>query len=102
MKKKLKKMIDLSKKNKYYLIMFAFVLIISLLVPLSGDDWANYYPDITISKSISIAFKFYSTFESRIASRFLINLLCYHKVVWAIINALSLIPNFCVITFRCC
>jgi hypothetical protein len=76
--------------NKFYLIVFSFSLIINILAPISGDDWGNYFPKITFGSSISIAYKAYFSFESRVASRFLINFLCYYKWVWNILCALAI------------
>lgn len=75
--------------NKFYIIAFVFMFIICSLAPLNGDDWGNYNSNTTIKWSFENAIKGYFTYESRIISRFLINLLCYNKFTWSILNSLA-------------
>ena len=93
-----KNIIAFIKKNKYYEIVFIFTLCLSILIPLSGDDLGNYMPNMTIKTSIINAIKDYYTYESRIVSRFLINLLCYYKWIWDILNAIALTSIYWSIT----
>ncbi len=85
----MKKIKDFIIKNKYYIIAFLFMLVISFLTPLNGDDWPNYNPETSLKWALSDAIRSYLTYESRIASRFLINILCYNKIIWNILNALA-------------
>lgn len=90
----MKKFLEFVKKNKYYIIMFFTIFIISCLAPLNGDDWGNYNPDTTLMWSISDAIRSYLSYESRIVSRVLINILCYHKILWNILNSLAFVTIY--------
>ena len=89
------------KKNKnillYFIGIFIFYEIILFLCPIAGDDWGNYLVGQSgISTIIGNTIKLYKTWEGRIISRFLINILTYHKILWNIINGLfiTMIPYF--------
>ena len=82
-------------KNKNYIdIYFAIVVFITFLIicecsPLTGDDWGNYINGSGgIIYSIRYAFFSYKSYEGRIISRVLINILTYHKYVWNVLNPL--------------
>ncbi len=79
------------KKNWPYLIIFLLFEIILFLSPISGDDWGNYLIGETgIYHSIGNAVGMYFDWEGRFVSRILINILTYHKILWNIVNGLSL------------
>ncbi|MDD2409902.1 MAG: DUF6056 family protein [Bacilli bacterium] len=79
------------KKYKYYIYFFVLVYVISILTPYTGDDYGNYMPDTNIISAAKTAIKNYFTYESRVFSRFLINILVYHKWLWNIVNAASML-----------
>ena len=85
----MKKVKEFIIKNRYYLIAFLFMLIICSLAPLNGDDWPNYNPNTSMKFAIVNAIKSYMTYESRFVSRVLINILCYYKVIWNVLNAVA-------------
>jgi hypothetical protein len=87
---------NISIEKKYAMTLFIFFLIICLLVPLNGDDWGNFNPNVTISWSLSNALESYKTYEGRIFSRFFVNFGPYYKTLWAFCNSflISLIYIF--------
>lgn len=77
------------KKKIFFISIFVFFLIIFFLSPISGDDWGNYIEGSRgLYKSITEAVGMYFSWEGRLISRILINILTYHKVLWNIINSL--------------
>ncbi len=76
------------KINRYYaIVMFFTFLIICLCSPLMGDDWGNFINGSGgLLSSIGYAFSSYMSYEGRIVSRILINILTYNKFLWTIIN----------------
>lgn len=87
----MKSILNLIKKHKYYIVFFILVYVISMLTPYTGDDYGNYMPDINIVSAAKIAINNYFTYESRMFSRFIINILVYHKWLWNIVNAGSIL-----------
>ena len=80
------------KDNKEYLILFTFFLIIMFLSPICGDDWGNYLEGIQGPKHmIGQAIGMYFSWEGRLLSRILINILTCNKILWNIINSLLLV-----------
>lgn len=90
----MKKVFEFIKKNKYYITMFFTILVICCLAPLNGDDWGNYNPDTSLMWSIGDAIRSYLSYESRIVSRVLINILCYHKIIWNILNSIAFVTIY--------
>ena len=87
MKNKLNKNI-----TKIYISIFIFILIILFLSPISGDDWGNYLEGSEgFSHMIGEAIGMYFSWEGRFASRVLINILTYNKVLWNIVNSLVIV-----------
>ncbi len=81
----------MSKRDKIILILITvFYFIILCLSPISGDDWGNFIAKTDVFGSIKNAFNLYFTWEGRISSRLLINLLTPNKIVWNLINSLSI------------
>ena len=84
----------LTKKCKaiIYISLILFFAFILFLCPIMGDDWSNY---IEGSKGLRHVFGYtigmYFDWEGRIASRFLITLLTYHKFIWNILNSLVIV-----------
>ena len=91
MKHKTNNIIIFVVKYKYYIILFLLMTVISFLLPLSGDDWGNYNPSTSLRFAFDDAVRSYFAYESRLASRFIINLLVYHRVVWNFFNATMLL-----------
>lgn len=91
------------KENRKELILyFIFFLAILFLSPISGDDWGNYL----IGKHGLIydfrsAFSLYFSWEGRLISRILINLLTYNKIIWNIANSF-LIVSIIYLTNKIC
>ena len=78
----------------FYSGMFLFFTLIFFLSPISGDDWGNYLVGKTgIYHSFGNAIGMYFSWEGRLVSRILINLLTYHKVLWNIINSLVIVSS---------
>lgn len=79
----------LIKKYYPYLILFIFFLIITFLAPRTGDDWGNYLEGtLGIKHMLTQTINMYFTWEGRIISRLLINILTYYKPLWNIINSI--------------
>lgn len=78
------------KEKRFYLIIFVFYLVLFSLSPISGDDWGNYIAGSNgLYHSIGNAVGMYFSWEGRFASRVLINILTYHKVLWNLVNAFA-------------
>lgn len=78
------------KKYNYFFI-FLFFLIISILMPISGDDWGNYLIGKEgLHRMVGNAIGMYFDWEGRFVSRLLINLLTYHKWIFNIVISLLL------------
>ncbi len=76
------------KENIYPIILFVFTLVISLLLPLMGDDWINYLnKGMSFKEIIDNAITFYQGWEGRFFSRITLSLLVPNQVIWAILNA---------------
>ena len=89
MKKKKRK---LNNNKIIYIIFFIFFLTIFFLSPISGDDWSNYLEgSIGFSHMIGQAIGMYFSWEGRLVSRLLINILTYNKWLWNIINSIVII-----------
>ena len=77
------------KKKIFFVSIFLFFVLIFFLSPISGDDWGNYIEGSRgIYKSITEAIGMYFSWEGRLISRILINILTYHKVLWNFVNSL--------------
>lgn len=71
-----------------YLILFLFMFIVGLLMPLGGDDWNNYLNGKEgFLFIIEVAKSSYLSFEGRFFSRIFDSLLVPHQVIWSLINA---------------
>ena len=71
----------------YSIILFLFVFLFSLLIPLGGDDWGNYLrKENTIGEIFEIAKNFYFSFEGRFFSRLAVSTIIPHPIIWAILN----------------
>ncbi len=80
------------KNNKIYIGIFLFLLLIFFLSPISGDDWGNYLEGAQgFYHMISQAIGMWFTWEGRLISRILINILTYNKWLWNIINSLAIV-----------
>ena len=78
--------------NKFYIGVFIFLLIIFFLSPISGDDWSNYIEGSQgIYHMFSQAVGMWFTWEGRLISRVLINILTYNKWLWNIVNSLVIV-----------
>lgn len=72
-----------------YISIFCFFFLVLTLSPISGDDWGNYLVGkIGIRHCFGQAIGMYFSWEGRLVSRILINLLTYNKWLWNIINSL--------------
>lgn len=82
--------VQINKDSKRVLIVtFILFFIISLLAPITGDDWKNFViGNYGFLKNIENVWEMYLTWEGRIASRFLINLLTPHKLLFNFIFSL--------------
>ena len=81
----------MTKREKNILILITiFYLVILFLSPISGDDWGNAINKRGIIDSIVNAFRLYFTWEGRITSRIFINLLTPNKIIWNIVNSISI------------
>lgn len=91
----------ITKENIFYLIIFIFFLTLSILMPLTGDDWGNYTigKNGTLMNLINEAAGMYLVWEGRFISRIFINILTYHKIFFDIILAL-LMTSFTYISPR--
>lgn len=77
------------KKNYPYILIFIFFLIITFLVPISGDDWGNYIEgSLGLKHTITHSINMYFSWEGRFISRLLITFLTYYKPLWNIMNSL--------------
>ena len=85
----------MNKKNsniKIYIGIFIFALLILFLSPISGDDWGNYLEGSKgIYHMFSQAVGMYFTWEGRLISRVLINILTYNKWLWNIVNSFAIV-----------
>ena len=81
------------KKNKFvFIFYFFFFLFIFFLSPISGDDWGNYLAGTNgLRHMIGNAIGMYFSWEGRLISRIIINILTYHKWLWNIINSIVII-----------
>ena len=78
--------------NKIYTGIFLFLLLIFFLSPISGDDWGNYLEGAQgIYHMFSQAVGMWFTWEGRLISRLLINILTYNKWLWNIVNATTIV-----------
>lgn len=78
--------------NKIYIGVFIFLLIIFFLSPISGDDWGNHLEGAKgIYHMFSQAVGMWFTWEGRLISRVLINILTYNKWLWNIVNSLVIV-----------
>ena len=78
--------------NKIYTGIFLFLLLIFFLSPISGDDWGNYLEGSKgIYHMFSQAVGMWFTWEGRLISRVLINILTYNKWLWNIVNAATIV-----------
>ena len=71
-------------------LLFIFFFIVTIFVPLTGDDFGNYISGVTLNKSVEIAANRWLTLEGRFISRILICFLTPRKLLWALFNALSI------------
>ena len=78
--------------KKIYICIFLFTLIILLLSPISGDDWGNFLEGSKgFHHMISQAIGMYFSWEGRLMSRVLINILTCNKWLWNIINSFAIL-----------
>lgn len=78
--------------NKIYIGIFLFLLLIFFLSPISGDDWGNFLEGAQgFHHMISQAIGMWFTWEGRLISRVLINILTYNKWLWNIVNSLVIV-----------
>ena len=76
------------RKYYRYLLLFLFFFIIACFMPLSGDDWHNYtVGNLGLHRIIGQTLGMYFDWEGRLASRILINLLTYHKLLFNLLEA---------------
>ena len=69
--------------KRVFIITFVLFFIISLLAPITGDDWKNFVVGNSgFVQNIENVWEMYLTWEGRMASRFLINLLTPHKLLF--------------------
>lgn len=95
MDKRLDKMLDYIKKNKYYILVYIIFFIICILTPISGDDYGNYVKGQQgIFSIINHTKNFYLTWEGRVVSRIVILLFTYNKLFWNIITPLLFLLIF--------
>lgn len=86
------------KSTYYYIFIFSFFLIISLLMPYGGDDWNNLLDGKgNLSSIINIAISDFMTWEGRFFSRICLGLLVPRQIIWSLLNAS--IMTFIVYTF---
>lgn len=78
------------KNKKIYLIITLLIfLTISILTPISGDDFGNYIStNGTLINSIKLALSYYNTLEGRFVGRIIIMYTTYHKIIWNILTPL--------------
>lgn len=85
----MKKLIN--RNRLFYITIFCFFFLILTLSPISGDDWGNYLVGkIGLRHCFGQALGMYFTWEGRLVSRILINLLTYHKWLWNIVNSICI------------
>ena len=78
--------------NKIYIGIFLFLLLVFSLSPISGDDWGNYIEGAKgFYHMISQAVGMWFTWEGRLISRILINILTYNKWLWNIVNSIVIV-----------
>ena len=78
--------------NKIYIGIFLFLLLIFFLSPISGDDWGNYLEGSQgLYHMFSQAVGMWFTWEGRLISRVLINILTYNKWLWNIVNSIAIV-----------
>lgn len=84
-------MIKFIKKNYIYLLLFLFWFTIATFTPISGDDWHNYVVgQLNLRHILGQTIGMYFTWEGRLISRLLINLLTYHKFIFNFLLAFLL------------
>ncbi|MBQ6323976.1 MAG: hypothetical protein IJI22_03990 [Bacilli bacterium] len=88
--------------KKIYLFYFCFFIFIFALSPISGDDWGNYLVGAKgLKHMLGNALGMYFSWEGRLTSRILINILTYNKWLWNIINTLVIISTIYLINNIC-
>ena len=81
-----------NKKIFYLTITFIIFLIITILTPISGDDYGNYIStDGTLISAIKLAISYYNGLEGRFIGRIIIMYTTYHKIIWNILTPLLFI-----------
>lgn len=91
----LKNTIKYIKDNKLYIFTYIFFLIICILTPISADDYGNYVKGQQgIVSIINHTKNFYLSWEGRVASRAVILLFTYHKLLWNIITPFLFVSIF--------
>lgn len=79
----------MKKKNIYLIIVFLLFLTLSILVPISGDDYGNYIStNGSIKNAIDIALSYYHTLEGRFIGRIIIMFTTHNKIIWNILTPL--------------
>ena len=87
MKSKLK-----DNSTKIYIGSFLFILLILFLSPISGDDWGNHLEGtLGFRHMITQAIGMYFSWEGRLVSRLLINMLTINKWLWNILNSIAIV-----------
>ena len=82
----------MKKINKYLTLTFTLFLLISMLAPISGDDFGNYIStNGNILDAIKLAISYYNTLEGRFIGRIIIMFTTYHKIIWNIITPIIFI-----------
>lgn len=88
------------KENIYPISLFIFIFLVSILIPLGGDDWINYLSkNLSFSQIIDNAVTFYQGWEGRFFSRIALSLLVPNQFIWAILNA-SLMTVFYIMIIK--
>ena len=81
----------LLKNNKKLYLISAFIifLLLTILTPISGDDYGNYIStDGSLKSAIHLAISYYTGLEGRFIGRIFIMYTTYHKVIWNILTSL--------------
>lgn len=74
-------------ENKRIYIFFLTILVISILTPISGDDYGNYIStNGSLHEAFDIAKSYYYSLEGRFIGRIIIMFTTYHKYLWNIIT----------------
>jgi len=84
------KIFNFIKDNKIVVITFIFTLIVSVLVPLLGDDWGNVCSENNLKTYVEVAIGSFKTFEGRFFSRIMDLIFVNNKWLWNIANPIMM------------